>query len=124
VANLVGDVSSHSIVPTIAEPNLEQSLLGSQGDGGSNDFRLLKLFTYTNISSNKSEKWSSEKAQQHIWSESNILISEKNFMIPKTKITGKRLLTNHGEENRFPHLVNIVLFLDLEDNYSSFGRIL
>lgn len=51
-----------------------------------------------------------------MWKEFYDLRNEKN--------TEKCLLTNHGEENRLPHLVNIVLFLDLEDNYASFWGIL
>lgn len=33
-------------------------------------------------------------------------------------------LTNHGKQDGLPHLVDVVVFLDLEDDDASFGRIL
>ena len=72
-----------------------------------------------------SQKYGHQKKAQHIWSESNIGVMWKEFYdLRNEKNTEKCLLTNHGEENRLPHLVNIVLFLDLEDNYASFWGIL
>ena len=33
-------------------------------------------------------------------------------------------LTNHGKQDGLPHLVDVIVFLDLEDDDAAFGRIL
>ena len=46
VADLVRHIGPDLIVSPIAQPNLKESLLGPQGDRGSNDLRFVELLTY------------------------------------------------------------------------------
>jgi hypothetical protein len=53
VPDFVGDVGSHLLVSAVLQPDLEQSLLSSQGQGKSQNIGLFKLLSYTNLKMNQ-----------------------------------------------------------------------
>jgi len=104
--DFVGHIGLDFLVASVLQPHLQQSLLRAKRDTGADDLWFLKLLAYKIIKELANFKWGEtrQKLSSAPWKESWLRVC-----------TWLWILTDERKENTLPHLIDVVVFLDLDD---------